>query len=93
MTEPKFSIGQHVAVCGKTLLIVLPSTIIEAVRWAKHMEAVRSFVGPHYTQVSSGDGYYYWVAGTDRWIRERSIRPINPDTEYQDTEQEKEKEV
>ena len=79
MTEPKFAVGQHVAVCTSALDLVIPMTTIIRTRYfpsGMHIDPVDELRKP----ISAT--WVYKVADDREWIAEWCLRPIDPDTEY-----------
>jgi hypothetical protein len=84
VNNPKFSIGQHVAVCTAQLNIVIPATVITGRKWTN-----ADWADQNGHSVPAKPGWLYLTSDCERWLREKVLRPIDPDTEYQD-EQERE---
>lgn len=83
MSNPKFHIGQHVAVCTPCLQTVIPKTAVLAL---KYFDGCGFNVGTG--QLQHYAGWLYEVDGEEFQLREICLRPIDPDTEYSEEEQE-----
>jgi hypothetical protein len=89
MTEPKFHVGQRVAVCTQDLSFILPETIVTGVEF----QPAGPFCHPQTLAIRFfAASWAYTVAGGERdplgracWYDECSLRPIDKD-EYRDTE-------
>lgn len=86
MTEPLFHIGQPVAVCTSRLSIVIPKTVVRGARYVQRGRFTKLRRSGQCV-VSNYTGIIYVVDGYDDEIAESCLRPINPDTEYQDQPQ------
>jgi hypothetical protein len=71
--NPKFSIGQHVAVFAMSAakgVFAIPSTVVQEVK-AQNCSICH-------------DSFMYKVSGDGVYFCESMLRPIDPKTEYQD---------
>jgi len=85
MTEPKFAIGERVAVCTPCLTVVIPATVVVESDWSP---ADEKFIDPLTGGVVDGGPacWVYQVADDKHWFAESYLRPIDKD-EYRETEQ------
>lgn len=97
MSEPKFQVGQSVAVMAfdptvTNPTVVIPKTTVRAMRYFES------------GTIYEWEGGYEWTPPCSMWMYEveseprfyfdeKRLRPIDPDNEYKDTEQEKELQV
>jgi hypothetical protein len=81
MSNPKFSIGDKVAVCTADLSIVIPATVVLDRRWSEGARIITGNSPALYT------GWSYLVAGAPLFGREYCLRPILPG-EYLTTSEE-----
>ena len=88
MSEPKFHVGQAVAVCTKDFELIIPKTLVTAKRYDE--EGITHYQGRAWKTLA---GWWYQAEGAidsargePWWIREPSLRAIDPDKEYQDSE-------
>jgi hypothetical protein len=90
MSNPKFAVGDLVAVCSSDLSVVIPSTIITARKLTSGGPArdlsTREII-------YCGERWQYQVEdfktvhrGNPVWINERCLRPILPDEYDEDTQ-------
>lgn len=87
MTEPKFHLGQHVAVCSVPVdgcrcgLDVLPSVTVSEVVYMPFAYCKCA--------IRYSGGWYYAVSPDtqDGLFGEHELRPIDPDKEYSDEEE------
>lgn len=82
MREPKFKIGDDVAVCTKSLHIVIPKTKVIEIKWQEDW--------PIYVQKQFKGyrtGWFYEVEGSRFSFAEKALRKIGDD-DYTLTEEE-----
>lgn len=90
MSDPKFQIGQAVAVFSLQSMVAIPATTIVDVAFVPK-GAIREQYGTGEKCRQKFDKYVYVVDKLPGYsIAEACLRPIDPDKEYQD-EQEQEK--
>lgn len=75
MSNPKFVVGDLVAVCTADLVLVIPETCVVG----REVDEAGVFECPVDGQLYMGNGgYSYLVAGSEFWIPEEFLRPILP---------------
>lgn len=89
MSEPLYSVGQHVAVCSRCLTVVIPATKVVASELRSPGLYDHPITG--LTHMRQDWRWAYLVEHSPRgrngkliWLSEIALRPINPD-EYLDT--------
>ncbi len=94
MSEPKFHVGQKVAVCAHDLSIIIPASTVLASCFANAGDLIRDATGKNrsLTQVKRTAWNYMVENGKGHWFRETSLRPLNDD-DYKPETTESEKEV
>jgi hypothetical protein len=87
MSNPKFSVGQRVAVCTAELDIVIPQTVVV---WVKYFYSYVIIQNGKIVRCQPGWGYR--VHGFPGFLAERCLRPIDDD-EYREDSTEMDSEV
>lgn len=81
MSEPLYHIGQDVAVFAyPDYPVVIPKTKILDIDTVRERMLVHNDYGQ--SGVATRSFHAYLVEGTDHYVDQRYVRPINPDTEY-----------
>lgn len=90
MSEPKFQVGQHVGLAylsgvdGKhSPTTFIPETRIQSIHGPYRQGESLS---PQVFGCAHTPGFFYWTE-SGHFAAERLLRPINPETEYQDQPQ------
>jgi hypothetical protein len=84
MIEPKFALGERVAVCNSTITTVIPETVVLGREFRKFGFSVNQ---PGRLDTNF---WAYWVAGHNIALGEWCLRPIDKDEYREESEQSKE---